>query len=195
MASTISELRILLYRIQQKLVAHPIFTRGAGVPVDDPARVRELEELDKMSLQLSLIARELKNKSHLLAARETNLRKLPHEDRYLAAASIRGQQSEIADVLKLAGEIQKLLEDLLRRSGLIGEGELADGLGKFIEKLYHQAHTHGEVHNMPDGLAYASPAKGEFGGSIESVTILVFVALRAVVYAAKRAAKNQSIES
>ena len=193
MASNIEELTILLYRIQERLCAHPVNMRGTGVPVDDPGRPRELEELDRLALQLSLIVRELRNKSHLLAARQEGLRKLKHEDRFLATASIRGQQSGIADVLQIAANIQRLLEDLIRKSGLIGEGEMAQGIGELIEKLYHQAYTHGEVHNMPDGLAYTSPVKGGMGGTVEGVTILVFVALHAFLRAAKRDATKQSV--
>jgi len=181
---------MLLFRIREQLVAHPVFTRGTGVPVDDSARVSELEELDRLSLQLSLVSRELKSKSNLLGVREQNLWSVPQNDRFRAAASVHSQQAEVAEVVKLAGEIKCLLEDLLRKSGLIGEGELAHGVGELIEKLYHEAHAHGEVQNMPDGLSYTAPSKGEFGGTVEGVTILVFVALRALVYAAKRAGKK-----
>ncbi len=185
MAST-SELRMLLFRIRGKLIEHPVFTRGTGVGVDDPARNRELDELDKMGLQLSLILRELKNKAHLLGVREQNLWNVSPQDRFRAEASIKGQQAELNEVLSLARELQRLLEDLIRKSGLIGEGEMAQGVGELIEKLYHQAHAHGEVNGMPDGLAYRSPSNGELGGTVEGVTILVFVALRAFIYAAKR---------
>ena len=44
--ATHSELRMLMFRIQEKLVAHLVFSRGSGVPVEDPERFRELEELD-----------------------------------------------------------------------------------------------------------------------------------------------------
>jgi hypothetical protein len=183
---------MLLYRIKGKLFAHPVFARGTGIPIDDPARVGELEELDRLSFQLSLILRELKNKSHLLDVREQNLWNVAQKDRYRTAASVHTQQSNVADVLKLAAEIQTMLEDLMRKSGMIGEGELSQGIGEFIERMYHLAHAHGEVQNMPDGLAYTSPAKGEFGGTVEGVTILVFVALRAFIYVAKRKSKTKS---
>ena len=186
--AALTELRMVLYRIRQQLVAHPVFTRGTGVPLDDPAHDRELEELDRLSLQLSLLLRELKNASNLLDARRQGLGNVPREDRYRAAASLQSKQADVSALFSLAREIQGWLEDLLRKSGLLGEGEMAQGIGELIEKLYHQAHTHGEVHNMPDGLSYTSPTKGEFGGSLEGVTILVFVALRAFLYAAKRGA-------
>ena len=193
MAATLSDLRMLLFRIRGRLIEHPVFSHGTGVPVDDPGYARELEELERLSLQLSLIMRELKNKSNLLSVREQNLWNVPRPDRYRAASSIQSQQSDVNDVLKLAREVQALLEDIMRRSGLIGEGELSQGIGEFIEKMYHQAHVHGETQGMPDGLAYMPANKGEFGGSVEGVTIFVFVALRAFVYLAKRAGKHQSL--
>ncbi len=189
MAST-TELRMVLFRIRQALLAHPVFVRGTGVPVDDPARARELEDLDRLSLQLSLVLRELKSKSSMLGLREQNLWNVSHNERYRAAASVHAQQAGLNDVLDLANEVKALLEDLMRRSGLIGEGEVAQGIGELIEKLYHQAYTHGEVHNMPDGLAYSTPAPGHYAGTMEGVTILVFVALRAYIYAMKRAGKS-----
>jgi hypothetical protein len=154
--------------------------------------VRELEELDRLSLQLSLILRELRNKSHLLNVRERSLWNVAQKDRYRAAASVHIQQSDVANVLKLAAEIQTMLEDLMRKSGIIGEGELSQGIGEFIDRMYHLAHAHGEVQNMPDGPAYTSPVKGEFGGTVEGVTILVFVALRAFIYVAKRKNNTKS---
>lgn len=184
--ATLSNLKLLLYRIRGHLIEHPMFSRGSGTPVDDPSHARELTELDQLSLQLSLILRELKNKSNLLGVREQNLWKVPRTDRFRAAASVQSQQAELYDVLKLARELQALLEDLMNRSGLIGEGELSQGIGEFIEKIYHQAHTHGETQNMPDGLAYVPAGKSEVGGSVEGVTIFVFVALRAWLYLRKR---------
>ena len=183
--ATLSDLKLLLYRLRGHLIEHPVFSRGTGVPVDDPTYAREIAELDQLSLQLSLILRELKNKSHLLGVQEQNLWNVPRSDRYRAAASVQSQQAELYEVLKLAKELQALLEDLIKRSGLIGEGELSQGIGEFIEKMYHQAHAHGETQSMPDGLAYVPASKSELGGSVEAVTIFVFVALRALLYMRK----------
>jgi hypothetical protein len=186
MASTLGELKMALVHIKGKLFQHPVFTRRAGLPIDDSGRTRELEELDALNFQLSIVIRELRNKSNSLTGRQASLWGMRPEDRYRAAASIRGQQAEVQEVLRLAAEIQQMLEDLIRNSGLIPEGDVAEGLAKFIEQMYHQAHTHGEVHNVPDRLSYVpAPAHGEFGGSIEGVTILVFMALHAYTYALK----------
>ena len=184
--ATVSELRMILFRIRAKLVEHPVFSRQGGVPIDDPAHDRELAELDRLGLQLSLVLRELKNRSNSLAAREENLWNIAPQDRFRAAASIRSHQAGVNELLVLAREIQALLEDLIRKSGLLGEGEIAQGIGELIEKLYHQAHEHGEVNGMPDGLSYTSPKPNEFGGSLEGMTILVFAALRAFVYLSRR---------
>jgi hypothetical protein len=124
----------------------------------------------------------LTNRSNLLGVQAQNLWNVPRQDRYRAESSVKGQQAEVYQVLKLARELQALLEDLMKRSGLIGEGEVAQGIGEFIEKIYHLAHAHGETQGMPDGLSYMPASKAELGDSVEGVTILVFVALRAFLY-------------
>lgn len=184
--ATTSDLKLLLYRILDHLRNHPAFAREHGIPVDDPAYFREIEELDRMSLQLSLILRDLKSKSHLLQLHAQSLWKVPRAERYASAASVASQQAELQEVMKLAHQVQELLEDLIRRSGLIGEGELAQGIAELIEKFYHQAHTHGEAQHMPDGLAYVPASTSLQGGSVEGLTIFVFVALRAFQYLKKR---------
>ena len=182
----LNQLRLVLYRIRGKLIEHPVFTRGHGVPVDDSAHNKELEELEDLATQLRLVLRELRNRSNLLTARRQGLWNIDPQDRFRARDSIRSQADELDDVLALAYEVQELLEDLLRKSGLVSEGEIAKGIGELIEKLYHEAHEHGEVHGAPDGLSYTSPSPNHFAGSVEGVGLLVFVALRAFIYASKK---------
>lgn len=182
----LSQLRLVLYRIRGKLIAHPVFTRQRGLPIDDPSHNTELKELYDLAEQLRLVMRELHNRSNLLAARTQGLWNIDPRDRFRARDSIRSQADELDSVLELAQEIQRLLEDLIRRSGLVGEGELAQGIGELIEKLYHEAHMHGEVHNVPDSLSYTSPRPNQFGGSVEGVTFLVFASLHAYLYVLKR---------
>jgi len=184
--ATLPELKLLLYRIQGELLKQPVFVRGSGVPIDDPSHDREIEELERLSLRLSLILRELKSKASLLGAQQKGLWNVPHQERYRAAASIRSQQTETDDVVRLAREIQELLEELIRRNGSVSEGEVAKGIGELIEKLYHQAHTQGETQQMPDGLAYMPASKGEYAGSVEGVALFVFVGLRAWLSLMKR---------
>lgn len=184
--ASLSQLRLVLYRIRARLVEHPVFTRQRGVPIDDPAHYSELNELEELADQLRLVLRELRNRSNLLTVRTQALWNIDPQDRFRARDSIRSQSNELDSVQALAHEVQKLLEDLIRKSGLVSEGEIAKGVGELIEKLYHEAHAHGEVHGIPDGLSYSSPGPNHFAGSVEGVGILVLVALRAYIYAAKR---------
>ena len=174
MSFTVSEAKVLLHQILDQLIRHEQFTRPSGTSVEDPAHFRELEELEKLRLRLSLIVRELQSRSNSLTARQNNIRKVPHESRFTEAASIRGQQFEISEVLKLAAQIQELLEDMLRKSGLMSTGELAENVGKFIEKAYKELRSHGEVADVPGQLEYRTITK-EMG--VDWATAAVFMGL------------------
>jgi len=187
--ASLSEIRFLLFRIRDKLTSHPAFLRRGGT-VEDPGHVRENEELEELSLQLSLILRNLKSRSNLLSLREQNLWSIKPNERYRAAASIASQQNETFAILKLANEIRELLEDMIGRNSSIDRAQLLHGFAEFVEKLYHQAYTNGETQNMPDGLSYISASKADFGGSVESVMVAVFVGLRALLHLRKRLAKD-----
>ena len=190
MAGTLGELKMALIQIKGKLIQHPVFSRGAGLPVDDPGSTTEIEELNRLGVRLSIIVRELRNKSASLTGREAGLWGMKPDQRYLAKASIRGQQAELQEVLRLAAEIQKLLDDLIRKNGLLEEGEIAKGVSEFLEHVYHDAHHHTEVHSNPSQLSYIpAPAAGHFAGSLEGLTIWIFVALRALHNRAQRKQK------
>lgn len=75
--ATLSDLKLLLYRIRGHLIEDPAFISGTGVSVDDPAYARERDVLDRLSLQLSVILRELKNRSNLLGVQEQSPRIRP----------------------------------------------------------------------------------------------------------------------
>jgi hypothetical protein len=187
---TLTDLKLILYRINDHLLAHPVFVRGRGTPVDDPAHTREIDELDRLSIQLGLVVRELRSKANLLRVREQNLWKNPREGRYGAAASVHDQQAELEKVLEFANDLQAVLEDLIERSSSIGEGEMSQGIGEFIEKMRHLMHTHGEIGQLTDGSAYIPAGKSQVGGSVEAVTLFVFVALRVLVHLRKRGAQG-----
>lgn len=184
--ATLSDLKLLLFRIRGHLIEHPVFSRGSGTPVDDPAHARELAELDQLSLQLSIIVRELKSKANLLSLHEQNLWSLPRGERYRAANSIHSRQFEVEQVRKLANELQTLLEDLIERSGLLSEGELAEGISHLMKQLYHGAVTRGETQGIPDGLSYVPASQSHLGSTLEGLTLFVFVALCALRYLRKR---------
>lgn len=183
--ASLNSLRMVLYRIRARLVEHPVFTRQTGVPVSDPSYNTEREELEKLKDQLGLVLRELNNRSNLLEVRTRNLWNIPQTERFRARASIRSHTDETDEVLALAREVRDLLQDLMQKSGRISQGELADGIGKFIEKLHHEGHTHSEVAGN-HGLSYTKVQPNEHAGSLEGVTILVFALLQAWLHVSKR---------
>jgi hypothetical protein len=97
----------------------------------------------------------------------------------------------LEDLLKFANSLQALLEDLIESNGKIGEGELSQGIGEFIEKMRRAMHTHGESGQVADGPAYIPAAKSQLGGSVEAITIFVFVALRVLVHIRKGGERNK----
>ena len=192
--ATLTDLKLILLRIRSHLLANPVSTRGTGTPVDDPAYPRELEELDLLRQQLELVVRDLNSEANLLGVREQSLkkmsRKMSPDDRYRATASVHGRQSELEELLRLANDLKALLEDLLMKSGLIGEGEIAQGIGEFVEKMHQTMQSHGEIEQLTNGPALFPAAKSQFGGSLEAVTIFVFAALRVLVYLRKRGERS-----
>lgn len=189
MSFSVSQAKILLRQILDQLVRHEQFTRPSGTGIDDPAHFRELEELERLSVRLSLIVRELQSRSNLLTARQNNIRKVPHETRFTEQASIQGQQFEVSEALKLAAQIQELLESMLRKSGLMSTGEMAENIGKFIEKAYKEFRTHGEVSD-PGGQLEYRPIRHEMG--IEWASAAVFMALSVYIRLRRRSERKNN---
>jgi hypothetical protein len=183
--ASLQALRMVLYRIRARLVEHPVFTRQTGVPVNDPSYNTEREELEKLKDQLGLALRELNNRSNLLEVCNRNLWNVPQKERFRARASLRSHTEETDEVLALAREVRDLLEDLMQKSGRINQGELADGIGQFVEKLHHEGHTHSEIPGN-HGRSYTRVQSNEHAGSVEGVTILVFALLQAWLHVSKR---------
>jgi hypothetical protein len=180
-----SALSANLLNIRQRLARHPIFVRGHGLPQDDPAFTSEMQELVRLSERLALVIRELRSRSNLLQAQAQGLWKVPPERRWRPAESIRQQDRELQQVLEMAADIQRLVEDLIRRSGLVAEGDVAVNIGELVNKLYQQSHSDGLIGAHPP--SYLPYAPGHFEHTAEGATILVFVALRALTHLFKRA--------
>ncbi|MGB9105114.1 MAG: hypothetical protein WCC59_10165 [Terriglobales bacterium] len=168
MKSSINNLAHILLCIKHRLIQHPVFILGAGVPIDDPAFVRCTDELDHLSQRLDLLLRELRTREHLLRARERNLWNVPRESRYAPASSVRQQQASVRDLSKEAVEIRKLLDDLLMRSVNVSEGDAADKIGGAVKEWFHSregqsfaAHTS----TTPGGLAYMPYFAGQLQAS------------------------------
>ena len=86
--STLNAITAHLFKIRSALVSHPVFARGSGVAIDDPAYVREAEELERLSDSLDILIRNLRNHQNLLSAREQELWNVPRDRRYAVASSI-----------------------------------------------------------------------------------------------------------
>lgn len=190
--SSLNQLRMVLWSIRNQLTEHPIFSRRAGLPVDDSARNTELTELDEQRNRLGLVLRELNNRSNLLSARTQNLWNIAPQDRFRARSSIRSQTDEVNDVLALAREVQSMLDDMLTNSGLITLGDAAKGLGESVTEIYHHAHEAGELLDSQPGLFITKPQPNQFAGSVEGVTITIYVTLQVITYLAKRVRERGS---
>jgi hypothetical protein len=185
--STLNTITAHLFKIRQTLVSHPVFARGSGVAVDDPANVREAEELERLSDSLDLLLRNLRNHQPLLSAREQGLWNIPRDRRYAAASSVGQEQADVQRLMQAANELRRLLDDLLRRNGTVSEGDVADKVGEFVKQWYERAHAsqHStEVGHNPGAPSYLPP--GQFQASPEAATIAVYAALRALAYFMKR---------
>lgn len=184
--TTLGSLRMALLQIRQRLIQHPVLLRGHGVPRDDASYRTEIAELDRLANWLALILRDLKSHGHMLNARERGLWNIPRERRWVDASRLRQQDAELAGVLELAAEVQRLLEDIIRKSGLVSSADAVANIGELIDKLYHQAHTGHLVGDLGGGPVYAPYRPGQFEASPESAVIMVFVALTALKQLLKR---------
>lgn len=187
--STLNDITIQLIHIKQAIVEHPVFTRGSGVPVDDPAYAREAEELERMSERLNILIRNVRNHLHLQSAKEQGLWNVPRDLRYGAATAVGQQQAEAQRLLQAALDLRRLLDALMRRNGLVSEGEIAEKVGEFIKEWHEKWHssphaTHAGAPGVPSYVPPLSP--GHFQASPEAATIAVYAALKALAYFLKR---------
>ena len=174
----LASIRAQLEILRQRLMRHPVFVRGTGSPVDDPAHNEETHLLDSVRQSLGILIRDLNNHKHLLSAQEQAVWRTPRDSRFSRTSSIGDQQRNLDELLRIAADVQRLLEDLIRKSGLLSTGEVACGIGETISRLFAQSHNHDVL--IPAGRpAYKPLAPGQFNASPEAATIAVFVALQA----------------
>jgi hypothetical protein len=183
--SSVTTIRAHLDLIRQNLLQHPIFTRGAGVPVDDPAYKEETRRLYELSQKLEILVRELKNRRHLLSAQEQALSKIPREQRYSPKSLISDQQRSVDELLRTSAQAQKQIEDLIRKSGLLTAGELDKGVGELIGQLFNQSGDGGTLLPSPHP-AYKHLLPGQFNESPEAAAMAVLVGLRVLIHLCKR---------
>ena len=171
--------------IRQELIRHPVFVRGAGVPVDDPGYVEETRQLDSARQRLGILIRDLNNRKHSLSVQERSLWTVPRDRRFPQNSSIADQQKNVDQLLSTAAELQRLLEDLIKKSGLLKSGEMACGIGEMISKLFAQSHSR-ELLSTIGPPVYQPATPGQFNASPEAATIAVFIALQAYTSLRKR---------
>ncbi|MGD0569985.1 MAG: hypothetical protein ABSA78_16410 [Candidatus Sulfotelmatobacter sp.] len=190
--STLKSISVSLVRIRQALLVHPVFTRGTGVPVDDPAFTREVEELDRMSERLDILIRNVRNHQQLASAQEQGLWNIARERRYAPASAVRHQQAEAESLMRAAAELRELLDELMRRNGMVSDGDIADKVGEIIKQWHERAHsfTHAGHVSNPNAPSYL-PA-GHFEATPEAATIAVYAALRALAYFLKKRQKGRA---
>jgi hypothetical protein len=182
---SVTAIKAHLDLIRQNLLQHPVFVRGAGVPIDDPAYTEETRRLYELDQKLEILIRELKSHRHLLSAQEQALWKTPREQRYSPKSSISDQQRGVQELLRTAADIQKLLEGFIRRSGLLTAGELDKGVGELIGQLFNQSGTAATLLPSPRPM-YKPLVPGQFNESPEAAAIAVVVALRVFIHLYRR---------
>jgi hypothetical protein len=181
----LAAIRTQIDHVRRTLLTLPVFVRGTGVPVDDPAFGEDTSQLERIKQTLEICLRELKNNRHLLDVQRQALSNLPREARYPRASSINQQQKDADDLLRTAADVQKQIEDLIRDSGLISKGELAKGLSEFISKFYAESPHPGIA--APGALPiYTSLPPGHFNTTPEAATVAIFVALDVLTRLLKR---------
>jgi hypothetical protein len=185
---SLAPIQAQLNLINLQLIQQPVFSRGAGLPVDDPGYTEETRQLEQIGQRLAILIRELKNRTHFLLAQERGLWNVPRDQRYSQKNSIDQRREDTGVLLRTAAEVQKRLEDLIRKSGLLSSGEVAKGLGEIITKLYEQSH-HVEVTGLSTP-EYKPLLPGQLNASPEAATIAVFVALQALLRLRKRKAST-----
>ena len=116
---------MLLVQLRAKLISHPAFTRFDGGPtVEDPAYNREWDELNEIGRRLALVLRELKQKENLTQMQVRGAKQGPLDQRF-RAASIQGGAHELRGITEIARELQKTLEEVVRRNSGPGQAETA----------------------------------------------------------------------
>ncbi len=179
--SKLTDIRALLAHIRIKLTPH---LGDRGLTVDDPEFPRRIEELNSMNRTLGIALRDLKTAQHSAAARERNLWNIPRDKRYGPASSVADQQKEIHELSRDAAEIQKLVEDLLKRVASGNEMEGLHTIAELIEKV--SPHESGGEQVVPDRPAYVPYSPGHFQASPESAVIMTYVAIRALVVVSRK---------
>lgn len=177
--SSYDSIYAVLANIRRKLLERPVFLTGYGKMIDDPEASREIEELNKMKTGLALVLHNLRNRAELLKVREKSLWSVPLDQRWRAKSSLRDQNEDLQRALDEALVLERLLEELMRKNGMLTAGDMANAITEQVKKFYEYSHSGALVGEHGSGLAYLPAAQQRFQGSPEAVFIFVFAALSA----------------
>ena len=86
--------------------------------------MEETKALEKLAGRLRLLIRELTNRSELLSMQKRALWTISRDHRYSHSASINQQREDVRALLQAAAAVQKLLEELIRNSGVLVKARL-----------------------------------------------------------------------
>jgi hypothetical protein len=113
----ISAIRGQLARLRQEILTSSVFV--AGRP-DSAAKVtEEANRLERVASALQIILRDLHSTENLLRLRESQLRKVPHSQRYSAEQSLKQLAENVRTLGSDAKALADLIRDLLDRNGLL----------------------------------------------------------------------------
>lgn len=132
-----SQVRMNLFQIRSKLTSQPVFLKNSGAAVDDPGYTKGVEELDSLRQQLLLLIRDLTSTQNRLAVQRSNIPpSVRGDDRRAMQWGLGQQQSEAADLMRQALDLQKLIEKLIRKNGTLTLNDGADNLSQMLGSTY-----------------------------------------------------------
>jgi hypothetical protein len=175
--SKLSDIRNILVKLNLQLIP---LCGDKGLTVDDPEYTRKLDELGRINETLRLCIRDLNSARHGLAAQQQGLWKIPFDKRFAAAASTADRLREANELIRLAGEIQRLAEDIL---GRICSGNEMEGFHTIAELIGHATGHEGatEQPDIPGGGPAYVPHNQTMHASPEAAVIMAYVAIRGLV--------------
>jgi hypothetical protein len=116
-------IRASLDRVRQQILASPVFVSGR--PDSEAKATDEAKRLETILKDLNVVIRDLRSSENLVLLRESQLRKVPHQQRYSAQQSLRQMAENIRALGTDARALADLLKDLLDRNGLLNSMQKA----------------------------------------------------------------------
>lgn len=139
----LSTIRAQLAGLRQRIQASPVFV--AGRPDSADKATEEANRLELIANTIQIIVRDLNSNEHLLRARESQLRSVPHQHRYSAEQSLKQLAENVRALRNGAQALAELVRELLDRNGLLNPIQKAKDiidLGGELDRIAgHEAHV------------------------------------------------------